>query len=111
VIHPVQASTMQNAINRHLTKAFSLHLLIAQDGKQIAQMVDFDHMAVHANDFDNNSLSIGLIYPGYLTDKPGFFTQEIDSIRSASSVHNRSMIIRSVGIRCTPRSSWMHYLI
>lgn len=73
VIHPVQASTMQNAINRHLTKAFSLHLLIAQDGKQIAQMVDFDHMAVHANDFDNNSLSIGLIYPGYLTDKPGFF--------------------------------------
>ena len=73
VIHPVQASSMQNAINRYLTNANSLHLLINRNGKQIAQMVDFDHMAVHANDFDNNSLGIGLIYPGYLTDKPGFF--------------------------------------
>ena len=73
VIHCVQASTMQNAINRFLTRANSLHLLIERDGKQIAQMVDFDHVAVHTNEYDNNSLAIGLIYPGYLTDKPGFF--------------------------------------
>lgn len=73
VIHCVQASSMQNAINRYLTKAISLHLLIERDGKQIAQMVDFDHVAVHANEYDNNSLGIGLIYPGYLTEKSGFF--------------------------------------
>ena len=73
VIHSVQASTMQNAINQYRSNANSLHLLIERNGKQITQMVDFDHMAVHTNDFDNNSLGIGLIYPGYLTDKPGFF--------------------------------------
>ena len=38
VIHPVQASSMQNAINRYLTNANSLHLLINRNGKQIAQM-------------------------------------------------------------------------
>jgi len=73
VIHAVQASTLQNAINRYLSNANSLHLLIARDGKQIAHMVDFDHMAVHARDFDNNSLGIGLIYPGFLTDRSGYY--------------------------------------
>jgi N-acetylmuramoyl-L-alanine amidase len=36
-------------------------------------MVDFDRVAVHENEYDNSSLGIGLVYPGYLTDKPGFF--------------------------------------
>lgn len=72
VIHSVQASTMQNAINRFLSKANSIHLLIERSGRA-AQMVDFDHIAVHANEYDNSSLGIGLIYPGYLTDRLGFF--------------------------------------
>lgn len=73
VIHAVQASTLQNAVNRFLSNANSLHLLIARDGKQIAQMVDFDNVAVHAYDYDRISLGIGLVYPGYLTDRSGFF--------------------------------------
>ncbi len=73
VIHGIQASSMQNAVNDFLASARSMHLLIERNGKEIAQMVDFDHVAVHANEFDNSSLGIGLIYPGYLTEKPGFF--------------------------------------
>ena len=73
VIHAIQQSSMQNAVDEYLSSARSLHLLIERNGKEIVQMVDFDHMAVHANEYDNSSLGIGLIYPGYLTEKPGFF--------------------------------------
>ena len=73
VIHAIQVSSMQNAVNGYLASARSLHLLIERNGKEIVQMVDFDHVAVHANEYDNSSLGIGLIYPGYLTEKPGFF--------------------------------------
>lgn len=73
VIHAIQASSMQNAVNGFLSSAKSLHLLIERNGKAISQMVDFNQVAIHANEYDNNSLGIGLIYPGYLTEKPGFF--------------------------------------
>jgi N-acetyl-anhydromuramyl-L-alanine amidase AmpD len=73
IIHAIQQSSMQVAVEDFLSSARSLHLLIERDGKEIVQMVDFDHLAVHANEYDNSSLGIGLIYPGYLTEKPGFF--------------------------------------
>jgi N-acetyl-anhydromuramyl-L-alanine amidase AmpD len=73
VIHAIQQSSMQVAVDDFLSSARSLHLLIERNGKEIVQMVDFDHIAIHANEYDNNSLGIGLIYPGYLTEKPGFF--------------------------------------
>ncbi len=73
LIHPIQVSSMQNAVNRYMSSARSLHLLIERNGTEIAQMVDLDRVAVHASDYDQTSLGIGLIYPGYLTEKSGFF--------------------------------------
>ncbi len=73
LIHPIQVSSMQNAVNRYMSSARSLHLLIERNGTEIAQMVDMDRVAVHASDYDQTSLGIGLIYPGYLTEKSGFF--------------------------------------
>jgi len=73
VIHAIQVSSMQNAIDGYMNSARSLHLLVERDGRKIAQMVDFDRMAIHESEYDQSSLGIGLIYPGYLTDKPGYF--------------------------------------
>ena len=73
VIHCSGGPSLQNAVNVYLSNANSVHLLIDRNGKDIAQMVDFDRIAAHANEYDPTSLGIELIYPGYLIDKPGTF--------------------------------------
>jgi N-acetylmuramoyl-L-alanine amidase len=73
VIHGILASTMPMAVETFMGSARSIHLLIGQNGREIAQLVDFDKIAFHAGEYDENSLGIGLIYPGYLTEKTGFF--------------------------------------
>jgi N-acetylmuramoyl-L-alanine amidase len=73
IIHCSGGPSLQNAVNVYLSNANSVHLLIERNGKDIAQMVDFDHTAAHANEYDPSSLGIELIYPGYLIDKPGSF--------------------------------------
>jgi N-acetyl-anhydromuramyl-L-alanine amidase AmpD len=73
VIHGVKASSMQNAVDFYLGSARSLHLLIEKNGQEIVQMVDLDCQAMHAPEYDQDSLGIGLIYPGQLTESRGFF--------------------------------------
>jgi N-acetylmuramoyl-L-alanine amidase len=73
VIHGVKASSMQNAVDFYQGSARSIHLLIGKNGLEIVQMVDLNCQAMHAHEYDRSSLGIGLIYPGQLTESPGFF--------------------------------------
>jgi N-acetylmuramoyl-L-alanine amidase len=63
--------SLTNAVDQYLSNANSVHALIERNGKDIAQMVDFDRVAVHANEYDGSSLGVELIYPGRLVELPG----------------------------------------
>ena len=48
----------------------STHLIISDDGDEIVQMVPFNRRAVHAHEYNGNSIGIELEYPGPLLDTP-----------------------------------------
>jgi N-acetylmuramoyl-L-alanine amidase len=73
IIHCSGGPSLRSAVNAYLSSADSVHLLIERNGRAIAQMVDFDRVAAHANEYDQSSLGIELVYPRYLIEKPGTF--------------------------------------
>jgi N-acetylmuramoyl-L-alanine amidase len=73
IIHCSGGPSLKSAVNVYLANANSIHLLIERNGLEIAQMVDFNRIAAHANEYDVSSLGIELIYPGYLLEKPGTY--------------------------------------
>lgn len=73
IIHCSGGPSLKSAVNVYLSNASSIHLLIERNGKEIAQMVDFNRVAAHANEYDATSLGIELVYPGYLLERAGTY--------------------------------------
>jgi N-acetylmuramoyl-L-alanine amidase len=65
--------SLPNAVRVYLDSSRSIHLIIERNGKDIAQLVDFNRVAAHAQEYDVNSLGIELVYPGYLIDRQGTY--------------------------------------
>jgi N-acetylmuramoyl-L-alanine amidase len=73
IFHCSGGPSLSSATSAYLSSANSVHLIVERNGREVAQMVDFDRVAFHANEFDESSLGIELVYPGYLIDKPGTY--------------------------------------
>jgi N-acetylmuramoyl-L-alanine amidase len=73
VLHATIGPTVQSAVNWFKLGDRSVHLVVGRDGREIVQMVDFNKRAVHAHEYNVNSIGIELDYPGYLIERKNYF--------------------------------------
>lgn len=71
IIHATEGQTVEGAIATftNINRPKSIHLILGGDGKQLVQMLNFNAKAIHANEFNQDSLGIELDYIGHLTEK------------------------------------------
>ncbi|HUF37564.1 MAG TPA: N-acetylmuramoyl-L-alanine amidase [Anaerolineales bacterium] len=66
VLHATQGPLLGTISWFKQASGTSTHLIISEDGDEIVQMVPFNRRAVHAHEYNLNSLGIELEYPGPL---------------------------------------------
>jgi N-acetylmuramoyl-L-alanine amidase len=73
VIHGTEGQSVDGAIATFQEvgdEKTSIHLILGRDGKELVQMLEFNHRARHANEYNAKALGIELDYTGPLDEKP-----------------------------------------
>ena len=68
VIHATEGATVNGAVSTLNDRKLSVHFVLGKAGKEVVQMVPFNKGAIHAVEYNSNSVGVELDYPGDLSE-------------------------------------------